>query len=332
MQIIHIDHRMSELEDAGQKIVVRSNGHRKATLPMRLVERLVVTSSSKISTSLLLKLNRQGTGVLVIPTRYSQGSALHVVRSDIDHQLICGQMKLSMQHMAKMSLATHFVETKLRGHRALLEELGTQKPRHRQALTLAAGHLARAIEKLKIVPADEDKLRGAEGAASAQFFRAWGRCFPTSLKFSTRNRRPPLDPVNVCLSIGYTLAHHEALISVAVLGLDTQTGFLHEPLANRDSLACDIVETARPIVDRWVVELFANSELRPEHFTLSSKGCLVGKTGRKILYEHYFETAAEKVTAICSRQAIWLRSEIISRNHLVHIEAAPKAVRLGDEE
>ena len=192
MQIVHIDHRNAELQETARKIVVCSNGHRKATIPMRLVERLVITSTANITTSLLLKLNRQGTGVLVLPGRYSAGRPVHIVPAKTDIHLAHAQLRLAAGLNTALPLAKHFIEAKLRGHRFLLDELAETHLRHQRILKQASQQIHRAIENLSKPVRDKDQLRGMEGAAQAQFFRAWGHCFASSLKFSTRNRRPRL--------------------------------------------------------------------------------------------------------------------------------------------
>jgi CRISPR-associated protein Cas1 len=330
MKIVHIDHRKAKLEDAGRKIIVRVNGHRKATIPMRLLERLVITSTADISSSLLLKLNEQGAGILVLPSRYRSGRPLHIIRARTDIPLIHAQLLAAASPARALPLATGFIVTKLRGHRLLIDELARMRMRQQRQLQRASARLASAIEALKTPMADKNRLRGIEGAASAQFFAAWGKCLPSSLNFSTRNRRPPLDPVNVCLSIGYTLAHHEALIAACAIGLDPQIGFLHDPLANRDSLACDIVETARPLIDRWVYELFMNGGLRPDHFSTTASSCLASKAGRKRIYENYFEQAATGITAICIHHAGLIRAGLVSANNLPDMDATPQQVNIND--
>jgi CRISPR-associated protein Cas1 len=64
----------------------------------------------------------------------------------------------------------------------------------------------------------------------------------------------------------YTLAHAEALRIAAHKGFDPTLGVYHDPSAGRDSLACDLVEPLRPLVDGFVHALFAGRRLRPRIF------------------------------------------------------------------
>jgi CRISPR-associated protein Cas1 len=76
--------------------------------------------------------------------------------------------------------------------------------------------------------------------------------------------------------------------------LDPQLGFLHAPERRRESLASDLIEPLRPHVDEWVWRLFANRQLRGEHFTREKGGaCLIGKAGRRFFYDGFEPLAAE---------------------------------------
>jgi CRISPR-associated protein Cas1 len=111
------------------------------------------------------------------------------------------------------------------------------------------------------------------------------------LDFKGRNRRPPRDPVNAVLSLGYTLLHADAVQSCYAAGLDPLLGFLHEPEYGRESLAADLVEPLRSHVDRLVWRLFRDRALRPEHFSRGEDACLLDKAGRALFYPAYEQAA-----------------------------------------
>ena len=79
------------------------------------------------------------------------------------------------------------------------------------------------------------------------------RKVPFSFEF--RTKRPPLDPVNALLSFVYTLATSEYAAALETVGLDSYIGFCHTLRSGRSSLACDLVEEARCIVERFVITL-----------------------------------------------------------------------------
>lgn len=114
---------------------------------------------------------------------------------------------------------------------------------------------------------------------------------PASLGFHERNRRPPRDPFNALLSLTYTLAHAETAFTLHAAGLDPCIGYYHQLSHSRESLACDIMETIRPLADRLCLKLVAQQVLTAEHFSQSDAGCLLGKAGRSRYYGAYEEHA-----------------------------------------
>ena len=63
-------------------------------------------------------------------------------------------------------------------------------------------------------------LLGVEGNGSAAYFRVFGQMLRGTFHFTHRRRRPPTDPVNAMLSLGYTLLGHQVASAIQVVGLD----------------------------------------------------------------------------------------------------------------
>ena len=203
------------------------------------------------------------------------------------------------------------MRAKLARQRRTLQHLQSARPDARKPLfdalqTLAAiGQNLDAAHALQTVDASQalalDSLRGHEGAAARAYFAGLAGVFAPALNFSGRNRRPPRDPVNVCLSLSYTMLHVQAVQMCITTGLDPLLGFYHRPAFGRESLASDLIEPLRPAVDLWVWELLRSRSLREDHFTLDKGACLLGKAGRQVFYAEW-----EKASAPWRR---WLRTQ-----------------------
>lgn len=112
-----------------------------------------------------------------------------------------------------------------------------------------------------------DQLRGVEGAASAAWFGLLGGLLQPPWEFTVRSRRPPRDPVNALLSLGYTWLLTRTRTRLEAAGLEVNLGALHEYRPGRPSLACDLIEPLRvPAVDRWVLALLNRVECRRRIF------------------------------------------------------------------
>lgn len=64
-----------------------------------------------------------------------------------------------------------------------------------------------------------------------------------------RLTRSAVNPPNAVLNCLYAMLEAEARLAAAELGLDPGLGVLHRDTPNRDSLACDLMEPVRPLVD-----------------------------------------------------------------------------------
>jgi CRISPR-associated endonuclease Cas1 len=137
---------------------------------------------------------------------------------------------------------------------------------------------------------DLGQLLGLEGTAAAAYFGA----FPAMLRpkdgpapafdLAGRNRRPPRDPVNACLSFAYAILAKECTVAVASVGLDPWWGFYHQPRHGRPALALDLMEEFRPLIaDSAVVNAINTGMLVPGMFISGAGACQLTPDGRKAL-------------------------------------------------
>jgi CRISPR-associated protein Cas1 len=118
-----------------------------------------------------------------------------------------------------------------------------------------------------------DDLRGLEGSASLAWFRLLGQLLEPPWRFDGRTRRPPTDPVNALLSLGYTWLLTRAVARAEADGYEIYLGGLHDYRAGRPSLACDLMEPLRvTAVDRWVLTVCNRRELTPDDFQPRENG------------------------------------------------------------
>ena len=120
---------------------------------------------------------------------------------------------------------------------------------------------------------DLDVLRGLEGRGAVLYFQGFSKGFlADGIEFKKRIRRPPTDPVNALLSLGYTFLFNEVMGAVSMIGFDPYLGSLHAVEYGRPSLPLDLMEEWRPvIVDSLVLSLFNLKILTQEDFIVSKE-------------------------------------------------------------
>lgn len=291
MGTLYVDRSGAQLDFDRGALVIREPDVTPRSIPLNLVERLVVVGNIQISARLLTRLADCGAGVIVMPGRGQRRSTfMHGVgHGDVARRV--GQYRLTSDGDAQMRWARRLVWLRLAGQRRLLNAALGHRADLRQPIVRALREVQLAMYSVRMDASRLDSLRGMEGAATAAYFRGYQRLFADGLEFRRRNRRPPRDPVNAALSLGYTLVHGDALRAVSHVGLEPMLGVLHEPAYSRDSLACDLAELARIRVERMVWRLFASQRLDAESFGNDNGAVRLRKRSREVFFRSY-ETMA----------------------------------------
>ena len=124
-----------------------------------------------------------------------------------------------------------------------------------------------------------ESLRGLEGDGAQRYFAVFEELIlqqRETFTFSSRNRRPPLDPVNAMLSFGYSLMTAVCSSALETFGLDPYVGFFHTDRPGRASLALDMLEEFRaPFVDRFVLTLINKRLVSDTDFVQKENGALL---------------------------------------------------------
>ena len=143
-----------------------------------------------------------------------------------------------------------------------------------------------------------DELLGIEGNGARLYFGAFDGMLKAGddasspegfrLDFEGRNRRPPRDPVNAMLSLGYSMLTKDLTIACYAVGFDPMMGFYHQPRFGRPALALDLMEPFRPlIVDSAVINAVNTRMVTASDFIRSGDAVAMTASGRKGFYHAY---------------------------------------------
>lgn len=260
-------------------IRVDQPGHRPRRIPLNMIARVIVVGNPMVSCGVWRALSDMQIPAVLLPSR-GAGPAVYMgsgLSGSVEKRM--AQYRAVNDGNCSLAISRWLISMKLDGQDRVLKNLqnGKSEP----------GVICEPVGKYQaeLQMADtRNSLMGHEGAAAAAYFKTLGRLISGKWKFSGRNRRPPRDPVNSCLSLGYVLAGSEVSRVVQQGGLDPAVGFLHSLQAGRESLVLDILEPIRPKVDEFVLGLLDNP-LGLRNFTISEQdGCLLDKDGRKAFY------------------------------------------------
>jgi CRISPR-associated protein Cas1 len=157
-------------------------------------------------------------------------------------------------------LARAIVAGKLRNSRTMARRVARDCP------GVDDTRIAEITRCLKALPAaaDLDEVRGLEGQAARAYFSVWSQSFGGELRFERRSRRPPRDPINAMLGLGYSLLTQNLMTACEIVGLDPYDGFFHADKYGRPALALDLVEEFRAVIVDSLVRTLVNKRMVKE--------------------------------------------------------------------
>lgn len=312
MPSLYIDRRTTEMKLDGEVLICYEKGERIATIPLAPIDRLYMKGDINVQASLLAKLGEKGIGVVFLQGRKNE-PMMFLPQPHNDAERRISQMRQASDETFCLSLAKNIVLQKAAIQQTFLAKFAKNSVK----ITACLLELQKLIG-LIAAQTQRDSLRGVEGRMGAVYFAALAEILPPELGFEGRNRRPPKDPFNASLSLGYTLLYSEATLALYGAGLDPFVGFFHALHFGRKSLACDVMEPIRPMLDEWLVECFAEGVLKVEHFSQMNEGCLLGKEGRVAFYAA-FEKVATKWRKIFEKQAYELARLVCNYQPELHL-------------
>jgi len=324
MATLILDRSDLEIRMDGDALALYEPAGRRGTVPLKLLDRVVMQGGVKLDAGVLTKLAEAGVAILLLSKRHSRRVAIVLGLAHNDAGIRLAQSRRVFDADWCAVWARRQVRSKTQAQIRLLQDAMEERPDARKLLGDAFASLRGARETLARTEPDTASLRGIEGAAARAYFQGLAALFPPSLDFTGRNRRPPRDPVNACLSLGYTLLHFDAVRACHMAGLDPLLGFYHRPSFGRESLASDLIEPLRPHLDRQIWQLFRDRSLRGDHFSRDGNACVLGKAGRAVFYQDY-EAHAAPVRRLLLRQC-----RILARH--LKAEGEPLLEHDSDEE
>jgi CRISPR-associated protein Cas1 len=273
--------------------VVDSDGVCLSEVPLAGVESLSVVGSVQVSTQAV-----QVLADMSIPIAWLSGAGRLVAMVDpmdsVSALVRAAQVRAFDRNEKRLELARALISAKIANQRTLLA---------RNHPTLPEGT---ADDMQRLISSAEqaeslDSLRGFEGRAAAVYFKHFAGMLscPEASQFDEngRQRRPPPDPVNSCLSLAYSMLTHECTAALRTARLEPAIGAFHSPRPGRPALSLDLMEPFRALIaDSVTISAFNRSELASGHFQRTASGCMFTAAGRKVFFGTWSRRLSTTVT------------------------------------
>lgn len=253
MAVLYLQEQGTLLKKEGNRAVVTKQGEKLLEIPVFKLDRVFIFGNIQITTQAMGLLLEQGVDIAFFTlSGRLKGTLVPALSKNIFTRL--AQHSTWKDSEKRLSFSRQVVSSKIHNQMAVLRKYGWRKP---------DASMKEATESLKQYQASLSnkesisEISGIEGIASRIYFSQFDTLLKSSFSFPKREKRPPRDPVNSLLSLGYTLLTTELSFLLEGASFDPYLGFFHGVKYGRKSLALDIVESFRqPVIDLFTLYLF----------------------------------------------------------------------------
>ncbi|MGH8070595.1 MAG: CRISPR-associated endonuclease Cas4g/Cas1g [Candidatus Entotheonellia bacterium] len=317
-RVVYVDEQGAYLRKDGSRLAITKDRETLASVPLAHVDQLVLVGNVNLSTPLLKHLLRYDVEVVLLNS-YGKYEGRFTPELSKNSVLRLRQYERSKEEIFRLQVAREMVLGKVQNMRTFL--MRGNRTRGSTELEATIPRLTALLSSVTYATSVE-ALLGLEGAASHAYFQGFSELLgkDVGFDFQKRTRRPPKDPVNALLSLGYTLLCSDCITAAQVAGLDPYVGFYHIPIHGRPALALDLMEEFRVLlVDSVVLSLINKGSIRPDDFEGKYGGWFLTERGREKFYAAYGQRKNTEVThpifeyTLPYRRVLELQARLLSK-------------------
>jgi CRISPR-associated exonuclease Cas4/CRISPR-associated protein Cas1 len=328
---LYVQEAGARVTKAGEVLVVEAEAG-KTEVALGDVSELVLLGPVSLTTPALGALLREE-----IPVTWASSGGWvlgHTVSTGHKNVSIrIAQSRAAFDERRCLILARGLVAAKIRNSRVFLRR--NFKSGNEAERDGALEALARLADRAAHAPTMAELL-GLEGEAAARYFRLFvtmlgeaAREFP-AFAFEKRTRRPPADPVNAMLSLGYAMLTRTWHAVLSAVGFDPYLGFYHQPRFGRPALALDMMEPFRSILaDSTVIQAINNGEVKSDGFFAAGPAVNLKPHARRAFIATYERRLDQEVThpvfgyRVSMRRLLEVQARLLARYLCGEIEDYP---------
>jgi CRISPR-associated protein Cas1 len=284
MATMYVTEQGARIEKEYRRILVTKHDEVLMRVPMGRLSHVVLVGRVGATTPALHALLRAGVGLsLINQAGRLRGRLMPPTGKNIPRRH--SQYARAQDEVFCLEVARAIVGGKLRNQRTMARRICRDRPELDDGPIDVITAAVRGAEEA----GDPAELRGHEGNGARAYFRVFRQAIPDVWRFDRRARRPPPNPANALLSLGYSLLTHNLITAAEVVGLDPYDGFFHADKHGRPALALDLEEEFRSIiVDSVVLTLINKDMLAPDDFRPGPEGGVWLKRGAlKTFFQQY---------------------------------------------
>lgn len=200
-----------------------------------------------ITSGIIKEAQRHGISLFFLKNNFDKYAT---IQAQAEGNYLLRMKQYALSEAEEMRMAKNIVSNKISNQIALLR----QKDK-------SVSEIQNLLEKIPSAQ-DSKELLGIEGNATRIYFRNYF----DDIDWCRRMPRVKPDIPNFLMDMGYTYLFNLANALLGLYGFDTYKGIYHKLFFQRRSLACDIIEPFRCIIDKQILKSYNLKQINEKDF------------------------------------------------------------------
>lgn len=232
------------------------------SIPAETLEVIEVFGKIQITTQCVTECLKRGVNILFYSTQGAYfGRLISTNHVNVQRQRM--QEKVTEDKQFRLDFSRCIINAKIRNQIVVLRRYARNRENDIRRAVIEMQNMYRKLETAQSI----EQLMGYEGTVAKIYFRELGRLIDPAFAFAGRNRRPPRDPFNSVISLGYSIILNELYGKIEGKGLNPYFGVMHSDREKHPTLASDLMEEWRAVlIDSVALSMLNGHELQREDF------------------------------------------------------------------
>lgn len=279
MSQVYIDENGAQIGTEGNRLTIKYRNGDVRSFPIETIESIIMMGKSQLTTQCMEKCMNKG-----IPVAFFSKGGKYFGRL-----MSSGHVKPELQRKQSALYDTDFafelsrkiIKAKIQNQTVVLRRYAKSRDLDLSGLIVSMKSDIKHIDNVKNI----QELMGYEGNSAKTYFKGLSQCVDDEFEFEGRSKRPPKDPFNSLISLGYSILMNNIYEVVEEKGLNPYFGFMHRDGENHPTLVSDLMEEWRAVlIDSTAMSLINGKEiLRSNFYTdYENPGVFIDKDGLNI--------------------------------------------------
>lgn len=249
------------------------------SIPAEALEVIEVFGKVQITTQCIEECLKRGVNILYYSTNGAYyGRLISTNHVNVQRQRLQAERTKDLDF--RIAFSKRLIDAKIRNQIVVMRRYARHGNYNVERSVVEMQNMYKKLENAKSI----EQVMGYEGTAAKTYFRELGRMIDPQFAFSGRTRRPPKDPFNSLISLGYSIILNEFYGKIEGKGLNPYFGVMHSDHEKHPTLASDLMEEWRAVlIDSLALSMLNGHELCKDDFYTETEqpGVFLEKDGFK---------------------------------------------------